>query len=289
MKASSRVRWIVVVTLFAAASGAIAFGLTQTSIPEASTPAVASSLGSIDAHQITVTSVGEQYIVNPNSIVPSGADKDEIPSIDNPLFVSADDADAWLSPGDRVLALVYQGEIRVYPIRILVWHEIVNDVVAGDPVLVTYCPLSDCAAAYVRTLDGASVEFGTSGKLYNSNLVMYDRQTQSNWSQMDGLAIVGEASGQQLEPVSVDIVSWGAWEAAHPDSMVLSRNTGFDRDYDENPYSFYYSKGVPCFPVMAQDSCVSAQTDVYGIEVNGAYAAYCEGEIAERGMIDDRV
>ena len=127
---------------------------------------------------------------------------DGIPSIDNPKYVSVKEADEWIEDNELVLALIYKGVKRVYPLQILVWHEIVNDNIAGDPLLITYCPLCGSGIAFEGKIDVGGkrkeVEFGTSGKLYNSNLVMYDRETQTYWTQIDGKAIIGELTGQEL-------------------------------------------------------------------------------------------
>ena len=157
---------------------------------------------------IKVTSSGVKYIVDPAKILSGGPPKDGIPSIDNPKFVSVKEADAWIQDNELVLGLIYKGVKRVYPLQILVWHEIVNDSVAGDPLLITYCPLCGSGIAFERVLDGKAVEFGTSGKLYNSNLVMYDRKTDTYWTQIDGKAIVGELTGQELKEISIDTVAW---------------------------------------------------------------------------------
>ncbi|MEK0341958.1 MAG: DUF3179 domain-containing protein, partial [Nitrosopumilus sp.] len=172
---------------------------------------------------------GTKYIVDSKKIVSGGVPKDGIPSIDNPKFVSLKEADTWIEDNELVLAMEYKGIKRVYPLQILVWHEIVNDNIAGDPILITYCPLCGSGIAYERMIEingkKQEVEFGTSGKLYSSNLVMYDRKTDTYWQQIDGVAIVGELTGQELKEISLDTVTWGEWKAAHPDSEVLSQDT----------------------------------------------------------------
>ncbi|MFQ6119316.1 MAG: DUF3179 domain-containing protein, partial [Methanosarcinales archaeon] len=185
---------------------------------------------------INMTARGVKYLVDPEKIVSGGPPKDGIPSIDNPKYVTVEEADKWIQDNELVLAIIYKDVKRVYPLQIMVWHEIVNDVIAGDPILITYCPLCGSGIAYERTINGEEVEFGTSGKLYNSNLVMYDRKTNSYWSQIDGLAIVGELTGTKLTAVSIDTVVWRDWKKAHPDSEVLSQDTGFIRPYGRDPY-----------------------------------------------------
>src|ERR1051325_5212873 len=150
---------------------------------------------------------------------------DGIPSIDKPKFVSAHDADKFLQDSELVLDLNVNGDVRAYPLQILVWHEIVNDKVGGVPVAVTYCPLCFTNQVFKRTIETngqVTVEFGTSGKLYNSNLVMYDRTSQSYWSQALGQAIAGKYTGTILERIPFDLSIWNDWKQAHPESKVLS-------------------------------------------------------------------
>ena len=267
----------------------IGFVLAQTETPLEGTTTDMGFVEVVNGREVCMTDDELRYLVDPALLMPGGPPKDGIPSIDHPLFVSSYEADEWIADDELVLAVTYKGIERVYPLQILVWHEIVNDVVAGDPLLITYCPLSVSGAAYARQFDDEPVEFGTSGMLYNSNLVMYDRQTETYWSQIDGLAIVGELSGQALTPIAVDTVRWGEWRAAHPNSEVLSQETGFDRDYGRDPYSTYYANNHICFPVQGRDDRIHPMTIVFGIEINGTYAAYREDDLIERGVIEDRV
>jgi len=226
---------------------------------------------SFDARQIKTASDGTKYIVDPKKIRGGGPPKDGIPSIDNPEFVTVADADRWIADNELVLAMIYKGVKRVYPLQILVWHEIVNDNIAGDPILITYCPLCGSGIAYDRRIDGEEVKFGTSGKLYNSNLVMYDRKTDTYWSQIDGLAIIGELTGKELKEVSIDTVVWRDWKVAHTDSEVLSQKTGFFRQYGTDPYGNYYEDSYLIFPVENEDNRIHAKTVIFGIEVNGVH------------------
>jgi len=229
------------------------------------------------------------YIVDPSKIISGGPPKDGIPSIDNPKFVSMTEADEWIEDNELVLAMTYKGVERVYPLQILVWHEIVNDWIEGDPVLVTYCPLCGSGIAYERTIDGQAVEFGTSGKLYNSNLVMYDRLTDSYWSQIDGVAILGPLTGSELTAISIDTVVWRDWKANHKDSEVLSQDTGASRNYGRDPYGSYYEDSFLFFPVEERDDRVHPKTVVFGIEVGGTYKAYREDDLLENPLIEDVV
>jgi hypothetical protein len=194
-----------------------------------------------------MTARGVKYIVDPAALA-VGASKDGIPSIDKPKFISVEEADRYIQDNELVLALTYKGTERVYPLQIMVWHEIVNDTIANDPVLITYCPLCGSGIAFERRIEGEEVEFGVSGKLYNSNLVMYDRKTNSYWTQIDGLAIAGELSGTKLKSLPMDTVVWRDWKGKHPDSEVLSQETGFLRSYGRDPYGSYYEDSFVWFP-----------------------------------------
>ncbi|MCK4928776.1 MAG: DUF3179 domain-containing protein [Methanosarcinales archaeon] len=238
---------------------------------------------------IKITSRGVKYVVDPAKIKSGGPPMDGIPSIDNPKYVTVEEADKWIQDNELVLALIYRNTTRVYPLQILVWHEIVNDEIEDAPVLITYCPLCGSGIAYERWIHGQEVEFGTSGKLYNSNLVMYDRKTNSYWSQIDGLAIVGELSGTKLTPISIDTVVWRDWKVAHPDSEVLSQDTGFRRAYGKDPYGNYYENSFLYFPVENEDNSVHPKTVIFGIEVNGTYKAYKEDDLKELDVIEDTV
>jgi len=145
-----------------------------------------------------------------------------------------------MSDHDTVIGLEINGEAKAYPLFILVWHEIVNDRVGEVPVAVTYCPLCYTNQVFERIIDGKTVEFGTSGKLYNSNLLMYDRLTESYWSQALGMAVKGELSGYQLNLVPFDVITWKDWKLLHPETLVLTTDTGYIRSYATDPYGSYY-------------------------------------------------
>ncbi len=168
-----------------------------------------------------------------------GPPPDGIPPIDDPAFEQADRVD-WLEENEPVLSLTVAGETRAYPLRVMTWHEIVNDVVGGVPVAVTYCPLCNSGVAFQRTVaDHGVLTFGTSGLLYADNLVMYDRQTESLWPQLTGQASVGTLTGVELVAIPMGTVGWRDFVDAKPGALVLSQETGFDRPYGMNPYSGY--------------------------------------------------
>lgn len=230
---------------------------------------------------------GTKAIVPLDQIVSGGPPRDGIPSIDSPKFVSAEDA--GLQDSDLVLGLNINGDIRAYPLNILVWHEIVNDEVGGTPVAVTYCPLCFTNQVFNRTIDNQTVEFGTSGKLYNSNLVMYDRTSESLWSQALSQAIVGEHAGKKLERIPFDVAFWREWKALYPESKVLSQDTGFGRPYDVDPYGNYYTDPNILFPVSHRDDRLGPKEIVVGLENEGSYRAYPIQQIEDNHIINDEI
>lgn len=180
------------------------------------------------------------YSVPFDEILSGGPPRDGIPSIDNPKFVTSENANGWLTDPEPVISFQLNGEVRAYPLKILTQHEIVNDEVGGVPVVVTFCPLCNTALVFDRRLDGTVYEFGVSGNLRNSDLIMYDRITQTWWQQLTGEGIVGELTGYKLTFLPATIISYGDFKAAHPQAQVLSRDTGFEgRNYNRLPYAGY--------------------------------------------------
>lgn len=188
-----------------------------------------------------------KHTIDYDELLSGGPPRNGIPSIDDPGFISPDAAQEWLADNEPVIALEIDGEARAYPLQILTWHEIVNDVVADVPVAVTFCPLCNSAITFDRRLDGEVYEFGTSGLLRNSDLVMYDRTTEGLWQQFTGEAIAGDLAGAQLTFLPSSIVSFADFREAHPEGVVLSRDTGFSRSYGQNPYVGYDSIGSSPF------------------------------------------
>jgi Protein of unknown function (DUF3179) len=226
-----------------------------------------------------------------DEITSGGPGKDGIPAIDEPKFVAVDDVD-WLTDREPVIAFGIEDDWRAYPIQILVWHEIVNDVVAETPVTITFCPLCHTAIAFDRRLDGQVLDFGTTGNLRHSDLVMYDRQTETWWQQATGQAIVGELAGSQLEFLASQLISWEQFVAVHPDGTVLSRETGHSREYGTNPYAGY--DVVDSDPFLLDDKTLidgrlSPKVRVLGLVVNDEAAAYPFPFLAEQPVVNDEV
>jgi hypothetical protein len=172
-----------------------------------------------------------------------GPPKDGIPAVDSPVFETIDAARGWLVDQSPVISLEVDGSARAYPLAILMWHEIVNDTLGGDPVVVTFCPLCNTALVFERRIGATTHDFGTTGNLRYSDLVMYDRQTETWWQQATGEAIVGELTGTRLRFLPAQIISFADFARAHPDGDVLSRETGFQRSYGQNPYAGYDETG----------------------------------------------
>ncbi|MBI2035273.1 MAG: DUF3179 domain-containing protein [Candidatus Liptonbacteria bacterium] len=247
--------------------------------------------------EIMVTD-GTKHSVPLDEIIGGGPPKDGIPSIDHPKFVSVQDASKQLSDKEPGIALDINGIARFYPFQILVWHEIVNDTIPasaeasagknGQRVLVTYCPLCLSGIVFDPLVNGERVEFGTSGKLWNSNLVMYDRKTNSLWSQILGEAIVGEKTGTRLAVLQSDQIRFGEWKRLHPTGEVLSQDTGTTRFYGQDPYGDYYTTPGTYFPVGKKDDRLSDKDFVLGIVVNGKAKAYWLEAIKKLGEVEDR-
>ena len=246
---------------------------------------------SIDEEKNTFNlSFGQEikHTVPLDKIVSGGPPQDGIPSIDNPKFQSVQEVDEILEDSELVLGLNINGDIRAYPLQILVWHEIVNDVVGGKPVAITYCPLCFTNQVFSRTLnDDSIVEFGTSGKLYNSNLVMYDRKSNSLWSQALGEGIVGDYSGVKLERIPFDIAYWKEWKKLYPESKVLTRDTGTVRPYGADPYGDYYTNDLILFPVANDDKRLGLKEIIVGLENKNQYKAYKLQDIETDKVIND--
>jgi hypothetical protein len=186
-----------------------------------------------------------------------------------------------------VLALTIGGQTRGYPVQIMTWHEIVNDTVAGTPVAVTYCPLCNSGVAFDRTVGGRVLSFGTSGRLYADNLVMYDRQTESLWPQLTFTAAVGVLTGTRLTPHVLQTVAWRQFRTAHPRAWVLSRDTGFTRDYGRNPYAGYDDpQQPPLFPLPDADRRERLKERVIGIGDGTAAVAVVRSAVAAAGVVE---
>ena len=205
-----------------------------------------------------------------------------VPSLQAPTFESQEALD-WLFAREPVIAVEIDGEARAYPIQILIWHEIVTDRLGGVPITVTFCPLCNTAIVFDRRVDDEERRFGVSGLLRGNDLVMYDYTNQSLWQQITGEAIVGVDTGKRLEFIPAQIISWEQFQASYPDALVLSRNTGFDRDYGVNPYRGYdrIDSGT-LFSLGGEDSRLGVKERVLTVEIAGDTVAFPFRALAER-------
>jgi hypothetical protein len=232
-------------------------------------------------------------MIDLDEVVSGGPPPDGIPPIDDPTFESVDEASQWLEDDSPVMVVEIDDDVRAYPLAILTWHEIVNDEVGGVPMVVTYCPLCNSALAFERTIEGPDgeelvLDFGTSGRLYQSNLIMYDRQTHHLWTQFDGEAVIGDERllGADLERVPAWLLGFGEFAAAHPDAPVLSRDTGFSRDYGRNPYQGYDGEDAQPFLFDGEvDERFPAMTRVVGLEEDGEATAVLLEQLTEQRVV----
>lgn len=208
--------------------------------------------------------------------------RDCIPSIDHPKYVPAQEA-SHVADDAIVITFSHKGQHRAYPALILDHHEIVNDTIAGDPIAITWCPLCGSAVAIHREVDGQITRFGVSGLLYNSDLVLYDHATETLWGQIEAAGIVGPLTGTRLTLLPVSMSKWARWRAAHPDTLVLSPDTGFDYDYTQDRYANYRDSTGLMFPVTATDERIHAKTVVFGFDLKSGAVAYSQSLLIKHG------
>ena len=239
-------------------------------------------------------SASGQCLVPDNLIVSGGPGKDGIPALTNPEVVPADAGDSFLLATDLVLGVVVNGEARAYPHAVLWWHEIVNDVLGGRPILVTFCPLTGSGIVHDPVLDGQLHNFGVSGLLFDNNLIMFDRTTDSLWSQMRRESICGDFRSTRPPLLPVVQSTWAAWKAMHPETSVVSFNTGFPRNYNRYPYGAYdqIDNDQLLFPHSSIDERLPMKENVLGITHAGTARAYSMtllGDVAIRQVVNDVV
>lgn len=220
-----------------------------------------------------------QALIPSQEIHHGGPTKDGIPALDTPSFVTASNA-GFLQDKDPVLGIMRKGISKAYPIKIMNWHEVVNDVFDDEHITVTFCPLCGTGMAFTAQQDGQTLHFGVSGLLYNNDVLLYDRATQSLWSQLLTQAISGPLKGEKLSPIVIEHTRWAHWRQTHPNTLVLSDNTGFSRDYQRNPYVDYDNSPTIYFPVSAQSEQFPAKERVLGLTLNGQYKAYPFSELS---------
>ena len=228
-----------------------------------------------------------ESIIPIDEIKSGGPPKDGIPALTKPKFISADNA-KYLNPKDKVIGVSINGEHRAYPIKILNYHEIVNDDVGSTPIVISYCPLCGSGLVFSAIFDSRILNFGVSGLLYNSDVLMYDKQTNSLWSQLMMQAISGKMKDQKLVFIESEHTTWKGWLAQHPDTKVLSDKTGHSRDYSRNPYEGYTRTPTLYFTVKHESDALPGKKQVLGIEVDGQYKAYSFSDLHKAGtLIED--
>lgn len=232
-----------------------------------------------------------------SELLSGGPPKDGIPSIDRPRFDSRESTP--FSDDELILGVVINGEAKAYPYGILNWHEIVNDTVGGLPVTVTYCPLCDTGITFERVVNGRTTTFGVSGKLYQSCLVMYDRLTDSLWSQPWGTGVLGEETNSVLRRIHTYKTTLGTWLKGYPDSKILSPETGYSRRYFRYPYGSYFTDSSLIFPVRNREKVTGDVKEIFYIiwepddeipfnRFSGKSSAFSLKEVEVRGIVNSR-
>lgn len=223
-----------------------------------------------------------------DELEPGGPPRDGIPPIDHPRFAPATDID-WLAADAPVIAVQGEHSARAYPLEILIWHEIVNDTLEGRPLAGTFCPLCNAALVFDRRVDGEVLDFGTTGWLRMSDLLMYDRQSESWWQQFTGSALIGARRGQQLRQIPAQIIGFADFRAAWPRGDVLTRQTGHRRPYGKNPYAGYDSMRANPLQPARDDPRLAPMQRLLAVQVGAHTRAYAFADIDRHSPIHDRL
>ncbi len=275
-----KIIWIIIIVIAVAVIAAVLYFLLyrEKALP-VDEPAVLLEEEASEKIQPEISSVDDEYFKSlEENIFSGGPGKDGIPAVEQPQYTTADEADLWLLPEDIVFGVDYKGLVAAYPQRILVWHEIANETLGDEKIVISYCPLTGTAIGFYGNLsEDIQSTFGVSGKLVNSNLIMYDRATDSYWPQIAGTAINGISRGYRLAEFPIIWTTWEKWKTAYPGTKVLSRETGFIRDYDigGDPYGSYledeeflkgyYTSDRLLFDPINEDDRLPLKTVVVGI------------------------
>lgn len=220
-----------------------------------------------------------------DEILSGGPPKDGIPAIDNPVFIKAPDAKN-IRDNECVLGITRNGVSKAYPINIMNYHEIVNDRFDDEAIAVTYCPLCGSGIAFKADVAGYSLKFGVSGLLYNSDVLLFDRRTNSLWSQILSKAVTSQLKGNKLTLIPIDHTNWADWREQHPDTLLLSQDTGYRRDYSNNPYTGYDKHEEIIFPVRFRAHGYHPKEQVFGLNINNQAKAYPVVELAKGSKQD---
>jgi hypothetical protein len=226
-----------------------------------------------------------------DEVVWGGVKKDGIPALDHPKMIPASEA-SYLDDGDEIFGVSIDGVAHAYPLRIMNWHEMLNVKIGGKPVSLSYCTLCGAAVLYETTVNGVTYDFGSSGLLYRSNKLMYDRQTHSLWSSLHGEPVIGPLVGRgiKLERLYVVRTTWRDWRRLHPHTLVLNKETGFERNYAEGAaYGEYFASAETMFPVAWRDKRLKAKDWIYGVIIDGLPKAFPLRALRKMPVANDRV
>lgn len=254
---------------------------------------LADLLAGIDPRFRRFVYAGVAHEIRPEEIAWGGVGVDGIPALDNPAMIPAAAA-TYLNPDDRVFGVEINGDARAYPLRIANWHEMVNDVVGGVPVSLAYCTLCGAGILFDGRVAGRDrpFTFGSSGLLYRSNKLMYDRETLSLWNQFTGRPVIGRltGSGIELRVLPVALTTWQQWQARHPGTRVLALNTGYPRDYRPGAaYGAYFGSPDLLYPALVRDKRLLQKDLIFGVRVPGGVKAWPLADLAGEAVINDRV
>ncbi len=231
-------------------------------------------------------------IVDAREVQLGGVDFDAIPPLDFPTYESAAQAASWLNGHDEIVGITVNGDSQAYPLRIIAWHEMVNDTIGGVPVTLAYCTLCGTAILYDGRVGPNLYRFGTSGLLYRSNKLMFDDQTRTLWNQFTGAAVWGGlvGTGARLASLPVTYTTWDSWLLENPETVVLSLETGFERDYRPGvAYAAYNSSADPSFNVPVADERLEPKEEVFVLRIGEVFSAYPTAVLAERGLVRDTI
>jgi len=217
-------------------------------------------------------------LIPADRILSGGPPKDGIPALTYPKTEPAEAATNWLNDHDLILGIVVDSKARAYPVRILNWHEIVNDRIGQHAFVISYCPL--CGSGMAFDTDD---RFGVSGMLYQSDVLLYDKKTESLWSQLMMQAIAGSRTGEKLILLPIEHSTWSDWKTAHPNTSVLSRHTGYQRDYSRNPYAGYEQASGTYFPVYNHDERLPPKAWVIGLSLRNQHIAWKLDDLKKSG------
>jgi len=235
----------------------------------------------------TKNSNARDWSVPLNQVRDGGPGKDGIPALENPAMIPADQAD-YINDDDLVIGYINGDEVRAYPHKILDWHEIINDEINNQKVAITYCPLTGTAIGWHRTYNGKSTTFGVSGLLYNSNLMPYDRTTNSTWTQLGLLSVNGDLRDTPASTFRVLETTWSTWKKMYPQTSLVSVNTGHSRNYQQYPYGSYRETDGLIFSVSTLDDRLPQKERVHGVIINGKVKAYRIKSFISQSIIEDQ-